>query len=178
MQRRQQLRVPHRQILIRLHPLIPLLPSRLRQPHHRLIALRLKLKSRPRPRSPNRRKLIRCQRRDHQFLLRHKAHNRPTPRTPSRKLRRPLPALPQIHHSIRRKPRHQPLTRRKRLPHLPNRRRHHHLNHQSLLRRGTIRGFVHTRLLRTPSQTRSRQRKPSSAKPSKPFASSASSSNS
>jgi len=133
MQRSQQLRIANRQILISLHPLLALFPTCLCQPHHRRIALRLKLKPRLRPRSPHRRKLIRGQRRQHQLLLRHKTQNRAPTRASPRKVRRPLPTLFQINHSTRRQPSAQPRAGGKRVPHRVDRRRHRHLQNQNLL---------------------------------------------
>src|SRR5271154_3723110 len=96
MQRREQLRVAHCQILVRLHPLLAVSPARLSQPHDRRAALGLKLKPRLGPRCPDRRKFIRSKRRQHQLLLRHKTQNRASAGTSARKMCRPLPTLPQI----------------------------------------------------------------------------------
>jgi hypothetical protein len=133
MQRSQQLRIAHRQILIGLHPLLALFPSRLRQSHYSRVSLRLKLKPRLGPRSPNHRKLIRSQSRQDQFLLRHKTQNRAPARASPRKVRGPLPTLLQINHRTRRQPSAQPRAGGKRVPHRVERSRNRHLQNQNLL---------------------------------------------
>src|SRR5216683_5821100 len=93
----------------------------------------LKLKPRLRSRGPDRRKLIRSQRRQDQLLLRNKTQNRAPAGTTARKVCRPLSTFLQINNSARRQPSAQPRARGERLPHGVERRGNRHLQNQNLI---------------------------------------------